>query len=133
MAARTDKTDPFDPFGVAASMNEWCCLLKAARELRDIDQEMMEAMTEADASSSIGLSPEAAAKVRNIANLMRSLNIDPEAVRLHQPGAMRELEAACLKCTERSRCARELWAGTASDAYPEYCPNAVRLDRLRHA
>ncbi len=58
MAARTDKTDPFDPFGVAASMNEWCCLLKAARELRDIDQEMMEAMTEADASSSIGLSPE---------------------------------------------------------------------------
>lgn len=133
MAARTDKPDPFDPFGVAASMNEWCCLLKAARELRDIDQEMMEAMTEADPSTVIALSPEADAKVRNSANLMRSLNIDPDAVRLREPAAMRELEATCLSCTERSRCARELWAGTAPDAYHSYCPNAARLDRLRHA
>jgi len=133
MAVSADKTDSFDPFGVAASMNEWCCLLKAARELRDIDREMMETMTEDGTSVPIALSPEGGAKVRSIANLMRSLNLDPDSVRRQQPEAMRKLEAACLSCTERSRCARELWAGMADSTYPQFCPNAQRLDRLRTA
>jgi len=145
MDAPADNPDPFDPFGVAASMGEWCCLLKAAREVRDIDAEMMETMLEADAPASaalspevalfpeVALSPEAAAKVRSIAGLMRSLDLDPEAIRRREPGAMRALEAACLSCAERRRCTRELWAGTAADTYPEFCPNAARLERLRHA
>jgi len=49
MAASTDKSNPFDPLHVADCMEAWGCLLKAARELRDIDQEMMETMMEADA------------------------------------------------------------------------------------
>lgn len=133
MTASTDRPDPFDPFGIAASMGEWCCLLKAARELRDIDAEMMATMMEADAPASAPLSSEAAAKVRSVARLMRSLGLDPEAIRRRQPEAMRALEAACLGCTERSRCTRELWSGTAADTYPEFCPNAASLDRLRHA
>lgn len=133
MSAPADKPDPFDPFGIAASMKEWCCLLKAAQELRTIDEEMMDTMLEASASRRVPLTAEAAGKVREIALLMRSLNLDPEAIRLRDPAIMREIEAACLRCTERSRCARELWKDTAASTYPEFCPNAPHLDRLRQA
>ncbi|AWN42788.1 DUF6455 family protein [Methylobacterium durans] len=133
MSDPADTPDPFDPFGVIASMGEWCCLLKAARELREVDGEMMATMLEASAAGLAPVGPDAVANVRSIANLMRSLNLDVEAIRRRAPEAMRELEAACLRCTQRGRCARELWAGTAADAYPEFCPNAARLDQLRHA
>lgn len=132
MSDSADKPDPFDPFGIVASMSEWCCLLKTARELKDVDEEMMATMLEANAAGPAP-EPEAAAKVGTIVNLMRSLNLDPNAVRRRDPEAMRELEEACLRCTQRARCARELWADTATKAYPEFCPNAARLDRLRHA
>ena len=124
---------PFDPFGVVASMNEWCCLLKAARELGDVDAEMMDALLEAAALGPVPLPLEAVAKVRNLERLMRGLNIDADAYRRREADAMRELEAACLACRERSRCTRELWAGTATANYSEFCPNAARLDKLRDA
>ncbi|GJE04462.1 DUF6455 family protein [Methylobacterium isbiliense] len=133
MSNPADKHDPFDPFGIVASMGEWCCLLKAARELKDVDGEMMETMLDASATGPVPEGPEAVAKVHSIVNLMRSLSLDAEAVRQRDPETMQTLEAACLRCTQRGRCARELWAGTAADAYPEFCPNAARLDRLRHA
>ncbi|MBY0296240.1 MAG: heavy-metal resistance [Methylobacterium sp.] len=133
MSAPVDKPDPFDPFGIVASMREWCCLLKASQELRTIDEEMMETMLEASASRRVPLTGEAVGKVHEIAALMRSLHLDPEAIRLRDPAVMRDLEAACQHCTERSRCARDRWNGTAAVTYPEFCPNAVRLDRLRHA
>lgn len=133
MAARSDKPDPFDPFGSAASMDEWCCLLKAAQELGKVDAEMMDTLLEASAAGPAPLGPEAVAKVRSIANLMRSLNLDPEALLQREPETMRELEAACLGCTERGRCTRELWAGTAANTYQDFCPNAARIDRLRQA
>lgn len=125
--------NPFDPFGVVASMNEWCCLLKAARELGDADAEMMDTLMEADASGPAPLSPAAEAKVRNLSRLLRGLNVDVDAYRRRAPEAMRGLEAACLACTERSRCTRELWAGTAAANYPGFCPNAEALDKLRAA
>ena len=62
--------------------------------------------------------------------MLRSLDLDPDAIRLAQPETMRRLESACLGCTERSRCDRELAAGTAAVAYPEFCPNASRLTAL---
>lgn len=133
MAGSANEPNPFDPFGLAAAMNEWCCLLKAAQELRDVDQEMMETMMAADDPAPAALSPEAATKLRSIAKMMRSLNLDPDAVRQRHPEAMRQLEAACLGCQNRSRCARELWAGTAGVTHPDFCPNAARLDQLRHA
>ncbi|MGV7032685.1 heavy-metal resistance [Methylobacterium symbioticum] len=133
MSSPADKSDPFDPLGIAAAMGEWCCLLKAAQELRNVDAEMMDTLLEANAAGPTPLGPEAAAKVRAIANLMRSLNLDPEAIRRREPETMMKLEAACLGCTERGRCARELWAGSAAGTYHEFCPNAARIDRLRRA
>ncbi|MGH1571715.1 DUF6455 family protein [Methylobacterium sp. P31] len=133
MSAPTGKPDPFDPFGIAASMNAWCCLLTAARELRDMDEEMMDTLLETHASAPAPMSPDAVAKVRSLAALMRSLRLDPDAIRQREPEAMRTLETVCLNCTERSRCTRELWAGTAACTYSEFCPNASRLGALRAA
>lgn len=133
MPAPADRHDPFDPFGVAAAMGTWCCLLKAAEEIRAIDAEMMDTMLEAEATGPAPGEPDADMRLGNIVTLMRSLKLDPEAVRRRDPAAMRDLEAACLRCTQRDRCARELRAGTAADAHAEFCPNAGRLDRLRRA
>lgn len=133
MAVSAEDPNLFDPFGIGNATNEWCCLLKAAQEMRDSDQEMMETLMEPDGPDPVTLSPESAAKLRSIAKLMRSLDLDPVAVRTRHPEAMRQLEAACLGCQNRSRCARALWAGTAADTYRDFCPNAVRLDALRNA
>ncbi|MBY0253975.1 heavy-metal resistance [Methylobacterium sp. 092160098-2] len=133
MSAPTVKTDPFDPFGIAAAMHAWGCLLTAAREIRDVDREMMDTLLESRAPPAAPMSPDAPARVRSLTALMRGLQLDPEAIRQHGPEAMRELEAACLTCAERSRCTRELRAGTAARTYSEFCPNAARLDALHAA
>ncbi|WP_342636480.1 hypothetical protein [Methylobacterium nonmethylotrophicum] len=65
MSAPTGKPNPFDAFGIAASMEGWCCLLKAARELRDVDAELMDTLLETHASGGMALDGDAAAKVRN--------------------------------------------------------------------
>ncbi|GJD76364.1 heavy-metal resistance [Methylobacterium goesingense] len=133
MSSSSEKPDPFDPFGIVASMEAWCCLLEAAREIRNVDQEMMMTMLKPKTPGPAPVSAEAAAKLRSIVELMRSLNLDPDAIRQRQPAAMRALEAACLDCRDRSRCARALRAGTAAATYREFCPNGARLDQLKYA
>jgi hypothetical protein len=108
-------------------------MLKAARELRGVDAEMMDTLLETYASDGMALDRSAAAKVRSLAALMRDLYLEPEALRQRQPEVMRELEATCLGCAERARCTRELRGGTAADTYPEFCPNAARLSQLCEA
>ena len=68
--------------------------------------------------------------MRSHVQMLRSLDLDPDAIRLAQPETMRKLETACVGCMERSRCDRELADGTAALAYPEFCPNASRLTAL---
>ncbi|WP_311276054.1 heavy-metal resistance [Methylobacterium sp. WCS2018Hpa-22] len=133
MSSPVEKTNPFDPGGIVASMEEWCCLLKAAQELRNVDEEMMETMLEDGAPCPEPFGPDGMTKLRNIADLMRALSLDPEAIRQRQPEAMHALEAACLDCTERSRCKRELATGSAAGTYRQFCPNVSHLDRLHHA
>ncbi|MBE7196462.1 MAG: heavy-metal resistance [Parafilimonas terrae] len=120
-----------DPFGFASSLHDWCCLLKAAREIRDIDAEMMETMIEARAGHPAPSATGKAPRRRSLRLLLRSLGLDPAALRRRAPEAMRELEAACMRCPEHERCSRELQAGTARLTYPAFCPNAPRIDRLR--
>jgi DNA-binding protein YbaB len=128
MPVPADDPDPLDPFGVLPAMDAWCCLLKAARELGDADEEMRETMLEAGAGGSLS-----AARIQGIEALMRSLHLDPDAVRRRDPATMRDLEAACSACAERRRCEDAIRAGTAAATYPAFCPNAARIDRLRGA
>lgn len=41
MSSPANKPNLFDPYGVVTSMNEWCCLLQAAQELRGIDEKQL--------------------------------------------------------------------------------------------
>jgi hypothetical protein len=113
-----------------ASMGEWGRLLAVARELRGIDSEWLDTMLEARTRGPDPLSPEGAVKVRSLLQMLTSLDLDPDAIRLTQPETMQVLEAACVGCTQRSRCDHELTGGTAAVTYPEFCPNAPRLKAL---
>ena len=130
MSSPANTPSALDPFGIFTSLGEWDRLISAAKELRSIDQERMETMLEAYASGPTPLSPEAAVKVRSLAKLMMALNLDPEAIRNSKPQVMRELEVACVGCSKRDRCTRELWSGSAASTYAGFCPNASRLDQL---
>lgn len=133
MTALFNGRDTVDPFGVAASLHDWCCLMRAAQEIRDVDAEMMETMLEPQPPKPVPPTPDEAVKLRNLNALMRSLGLDPEAVRQGAPDAMRALEAACLQCAERARCAHALETGTAPRTYGTFCPNGSRIARLRPA
>ena len=113
-----------------APLNEWSRLVSVAQELRSIDDECLDTLLEARASGPDPLSPEEAVKVRSLVQMLKSLDLDPEAIRLKQPEVMQKLETACIGCTERSRCDHALAAGRAATTYPEFCPNTPRLNAL---
>ncbi len=120
-----------DPFGLASSLSDWCCLLKAAQEIRDIDAEMMETMIAAEADHPALPATAEAPSRRNLEPLLLSLGLDPAVLRLREPETMHALEGACSRCPEYERCSRDLQAGTARLTYAAFCPNAARIDRLR--
>jgi hypothetical protein len=95
-----------------------------------IDNECLDTLLEARTSGPDPLSPEEAGKVRSLVQLLKSLDLDPEAIRLKQPEVMQKLETACIGCTVRSRCDHELAAGTAPITYLEFCPKAPCLNAL---
>lgn len=119
---------PFD--WMFTSMTEWGRLLMAAQELRGIDNEHLETLLNECAGTTDPTGVENADKVRNLVMLLRSLDIDPNAIRASAPETMQTLEAACSGCTERSRCDSELAQGTAALTFPEFCPNVQRLNTL---
>ena len=131
MTSPCDKPPAAGPFEwLLTSLDEWSRLLLVAQELREVDRECMETMLEARASGPDPLSPEETVKVRSLVHMLRSLDLDPEAIRLKHPEVMQKLETVCSGCTERSRCDHELASGTAAVTYPEFCPNAPRLNAL---
>jgi hypothetical protein len=57
MAAPADLPKAFGPFGAAASLDAWCCPLRAAQKTRHIDAAMMGRMMKADVSAPTTLPP----------------------------------------------------------------------------
>ena len=47
-----------------------------------------------------------------------------------EPMVMRDLERVCALCEQKRRCAHELAAGTTSEHYEDFCPNALTLKTL---
>jgi hypothetical protein len=131
MTAPCDRPISGGSFGwLFTSLDEWRRLWSVAQELRNIDNECLDTLLEARASGPDPLSPEEAVKVRSLVQMLKSLDLDPEAIRLKQPEVMQKLETACMGCTVRNRCDHELAAGTAALTYPEFCPNTPRLNAL---
>src|SRR5829696_10506399 len=93
MTSPYDKPPAAGPFEwLLTSLDEWSRLLLVAQELREVDRECMETMLEARASGPDPLSPEETVKVRSLVQMLRSLDLDPEAIRLKHPEVMQKLE-----------------------------------------
>jgi hypothetical protein len=64
---------------------------------------------------------------------MKSLDLDPDALRRSDPVLFRQFATRCLQCESKARCARD-FAGSSSDQMPldwrEYCPNCAMLNML---
>jgi len=119
---------PFD--WLFTSATDWGRLLIAAQEMRHADGECLDALLDARAEGHDPLSPDDVVKVRSLVRMMKGLDLDPDSVRRTEPELMPVLETACVGCTERARCDRELDLGTATANRAEFCPNTPRLNAL---
>jgi hypothetical protein len=119
---------PFD--WMFSSAIDWGWLFMVAQELRHADDECLDALIEAQTRGSAPLSPDDAVRARSLARMLKSLDLDADAIHRLQPDLMPALERACIGCTERSRCDRELAQGTTAENRAEFCPNTSRLNAL---
>jgi uncharacterized protein YjiS (DUF1127 family) len=62
--------------------------------------------------------------------MLKALGIDEQTLARTQPMVLRDMERVCALCDSKSRCDRDLDAGTAAGHYEEYCLNAPTLDDL---
>jgi hypothetical protein len=62
--------------------------------------------------------------------LLKSLGIDEAALSRTEPLLQRDMVRVCAACQQKARCDHELDAGTATQHYVEYCPNAPSIDAL---
>ncbi len=62
--------------------------------------------------------------------MMMALGIEPDAPTLLDHAAMSELRRLCASCDHKPECVRDLAAGTATENFYAYCPNAKALDSI---
>jgi uncharacterized protein YjiS (DUF1127 family) len=62
--------------------------------------------------------------------MLRALGIDAHKLARTEPMLLRDMERVCAMCKQKTRCDRDLIAGTAADHYESYCLNASTIDRL---
>ncbi|MDQ2084015.1 hypothetical protein RA307_27835 [Xanthobacteraceae bacterium Astr-EGSB] len=67
---------------------------------------------------------------RELADMLRALNLDPAVLDRFQPAVMRDLQHHCCLCDNKSVCHDELAAGHAAESYTEFCANADTLKAL---
>ncbi|MFB9261936.1 hypothetical protein ACFFWD_01910 [Bradyrhizobium erythrophlei] len=66
-----------------------------------------------------------------LTRLLKALGIDEAMIAHQEPGVLRDLAVVCALCVAKSRCNREIEAGTAALRYREYCANSYTLDALK--
>jgi uncharacterized protein YjiS (DUF1127 family) len=62
--------------------------------------------------------------------MLRALGIDAHKLARTEPMLLRDMERVCAMCKQKTRCDRDLIAGTAAEHYEGYCLNAAAIDRL---
>ena len=62
--------------------------------------------------------------------MMRATGLDPDVVQQRYHTIMRDIQVTCVRCPNRSLCARELAAGRAAATHHAYCGNAETFDEL---
>jgi hypothetical protein len=62
--------------------------------------------------------------------MLKALGIDENAIKREEPGVLQDMRRVCALCVEKSRCNRELEAGTAAEHHRDYCANTYTVDTL---
>jgi len=62
--------------------------------------------------------------------MLKALGIDARKLARIEPMLLRDMERVCAMCNQKTRCDRDLIAGTAADHYEGYCLNAPTINRL---
>ena len=57
--------------------------------------------------------------------MLKALGIDEADLARTEPLLLRDMERVCTLCRHKRQCDRELAAGTATEHYEGYCPNAL--------
>jgi hypothetical protein len=114
--------------------SDWVHLLELAHKLKDLDGNAARRMLEDEGVISPReiLSPDAEIRARILPHFLHQLDLDPIVIRRTHPDLMRELESTCVLCTVRSRCEQDLERGCTRATYRDFCPNADRIDAVRH-
>ena len=61
---------------------------------------------------------------------LETIGLDPLYLKTDQSSVYRDLERACMRCTNWRRCARDLARGDAQTGLEHYCANAQTIDAL---
>jgi hypothetical protein len=61
---------------------------------------------------------------------LETVGLDPLYLKIEQSSVYRDLERACMRCTNWRRCARDLAHGDAQSGLEHYCANAPTIDAL---
>jgi hypothetical protein len=62
--------------------------------------------------------------------LLCAVGVDPWTLSRDDPAMMRDMQRLCTACSHKSRCEREIAAGTAAHNYRSFCPNTASLETL---
>jgi hypothetical protein len=62
--------------------------------------------------------------------LLKALGIDEQDLTGALAMLLRDMERVCAVCQQKRRCDRDLIAGTSSDHFADYCPNAPTISQL---
>ena len=80
-----------------------------------------------DLDQLVRLGPHAADE---LPKMLKALGIDGADLARTEPLLVRDMERVCTLCRHKRQCDRELAAGTATDHYEGYCPNASTIDGI---
>jgi hypothetical protein len=81
----------------------------------------------AELETLVARGPQGAAE---LPQMLKALGIDEDAIKREEPGVLHDMRRVCALCIEKSRCNRELKAGTATLHHREYCANTYTIDSL---
>lgn len=112
---------------------DWLKHRERIREIRGLDSGEFAGIahdlriTPADLDSLVRRGPHA---VDELPKLLKALGIDEAALSRSEPLVLRDMARVCALCQQKTRCDRDLHAGTSPEHYADYCLNASTIDAL---
>jgi hypothetical protein len=113
--------------GIRARWESHQCSVAAQRELNACDPELA-----AEMARDLNLSTNdfktvvanSAGSEQLLDGMMVAFHLDRARLREETPGALREAQITCARCSAKQRCSRELAVSTAAMNAVHFCPNA---------